>query len=382
MKKFLSCILACLFLFTGLCTPVLAATTTATAFRLEMTEGTVTVKNATGREITVRDGGRLYNGYEVSTEAGYAWLSLDNDKILKLDYNTKITLKKSGNDLEIMIESGNVFFDVQKPLESNETLTIRTSNMNTGVRGTIGVASANYVKSTDTNKQIQNSSIILFEGSLEVISKGQTDEHPNTVSYITAGEKIIVSQEDAGTAGVETETTIISAKAEEGLEENPFVAIEVAKDDTLRERIEIAQEESDLTEVLEIAETLLAQKEEETITAMEEVDTQVSETVEEIISTEETSDDTTVIVSSSDDDDDDDDTVETKTVTLTYYYDAGLYIFYTSEQTVGDVVALPSLIPVDVDTLSGGCWTYDDVAVTDETVVVDADMSLYWVAID
>ena len=81
MKRILAVILtACLLLS---CVPFAMAapaktSATAKALRLEATEGTVQMKNAAGRNLKLKGGTRLYNGYTLATQkASYAYVSLD-----------------------------------------------------------------------------------------------------------------------------------------------------------------------------------------------------------------------------------------------------------------------------------------------------------------
>lgn len=57
-----------------------------------------------------------------------------------------------------MIKSGKVFFNVSKPLESNETLNVRSSTMVAGVRGTSGYATV----------QEEETKMYLLEGNLDM----------------------------------------------------------------------------------------------------------------------------------------------------------------------------------------------------------------------
>ena len=111
----------------------------ATTLRLAKATGSVTVKNAAGKSQSVKTDMRLYNGYTVATgKSSEAYISLDGTKAVKLDASSKGSVKKSGNKLEVCLDSGNLFFDVTAPLAANESLNIRTSTMVTGIRGSYG----------------------------------------------------------------------------------------------------------------------------------------------------------------------------------------------------------------------------------------------------
>ena len=158
MRKLIS-ILLCLAMILGSAASVFADTSqgTATTLRLEKTEGKVAITKAGGKSVTVKEGTRLYDGYEIKTDKkSAAYVSLDSAKAVMLDASTDVTIKKSGKKLEIMLKAGTVLLNVEDKLSGNEELNIRTTNSVTGIRGTIVQASF--------NPKTQNSEIYLFEG--------------------------------------------------------------------------------------------------------------------------------------------------------------------------------------------------------------------------
>ncbi len=119
--------------------PAVAMAETAATVRMAKTEGTVKVSNNSGRELSLIQNMSLYNGYEVVTDqASYAWISLDSTKLTKLDAISDLELRKKGRQIELLLNSGNLYFNVTEPLEEEETLNIRTSSMVMGIRGTAG----------------------------------------------------------------------------------------------------------------------------------------------------------------------------------------------------------------------------------------------------
>ena len=138
LRKGLALVLV-LILALGTALPIMAEDNTAKAVRLEKTEGEVSVLSAAGKAQDARSGLRLYSGYHVITEAkSYAWLSLDTDRVAKADENTDLEIRRTRRKLEVLAASGNVYFNVNRPLEKDETLNIRTSTIAMGVRGTTG----------------------------------------------------------------------------------------------------------------------------------------------------------------------------------------------------------------------------------------------------
>lgn len=139
-RRVLPLILAALMLCLATA-PAAAAAESATAATMQLmkTEGTVNVTSSSGRSLTKRDNMRLYNGYHVETKAkSYAWINLDNSKLIKLDAVSEAEVRKSGKALELLLSSGSFFFNVTSPLKEEETLNIRTATMVVGIRGTSG----------------------------------------------------------------------------------------------------------------------------------------------------------------------------------------------------------------------------------------------------
>ena len=137
-SRILSLFLALLMLF-PITSHASAASATAATMRLSQYTGTVNVTNASGRPLTKWNNMQLYNGYYVETKAkSYAWINLDNTKLVKLDASSKVQIRKSGSKLELLLQSGHIYFNVTSPLTSGETLNVRTSTTVTGIRGTCG----------------------------------------------------------------------------------------------------------------------------------------------------------------------------------------------------------------------------------------------------
>ena len=121
-----------------LLTPAMAADKAKT-IRLIRTEGTVTVTNSSGENLDIWEDMRLYSGDHVTTAAeSYAYLMLDEAKAAKMDASTDVEVRSRGRKLELLLNSGNIYFGVSVPLEEDENLNIRTSSIAMGIRGTAG----------------------------------------------------------------------------------------------------------------------------------------------------------------------------------------------------------------------------------------------------
>jgi len=271
MKKLTALLMALVLLF-SLTAPALAASAQATSFQLEKTEGTVSVKSGSGKNMPQKTGMHLYNGYSVATEKkSYAYISLDRSKVIKLDASSQTQVEASGKKLELNVTEGSMFFDVSEPLTSKESLTIRTSTMVTGIRGTCGWVSVIDRYTTRISLlegQLAITSIDPLTGLTRttVIAGGQTATivFRGMGSDVTIGGETGGSTAGSGTVGGSTtggipENQIIQDLIEvgtirdehiiltgtgltvESLQEEDvpgFVAVEVEKDPALQERIE------------------------------------------------------------------------------------------------------------------------------------------------
>ena len=142
VKRILCVLMACVLMLAP-ATPVSAATARATTMKLEKKVGAVTLKTQSGTSLRITDGMRLYNGNSLATEKySYAYISLDSSKAVKLDQSSSATLRQNGRSLELLVKSGKLFFNVDKPLGQDESMNVRTSTMVTGIRGTCGVVEA------------------------------------------------------------------------------------------------------------------------------------------------------------------------------------------------------------------------------------------------
>lgn len=222
--RIISAALACLLVLMG-CEPAFAATARATTMKLEKTTGTVTLKTQNGTARKITDGMRLYNGNTLQTGAdSYAYVSLDSSKAVKMDENSQATLRQNGKDLELLVKSGKLFFDVSVPLTSRENMNIRTSTMVTGIRGTCGVVE--YVSPTVAKLYLLEGKVALNDGEKTVMVYG---------GQVATVELKSESQIPGTPTDTEKKIVTVETLTEE---EIPVVAIvEVASDPDLQKKI-------------------------------------------------------------------------------------------------------------------------------------------------
>lgn len=106
------------------------------------------VKKANGREFKAIKGMGLAQGNEVITgKDSKIYIEADEDKVIRLDENTIVEISKaSAKSLNLKLHSGNLFFNVDKPLGSDENMTFEAAHTSMSIRGTSGVFSFNPLK--------------------------------------------------------------------------------------------------------------------------------------------------------------------------------------------------------------------------------------------
>ncbi len=110
----------------------------ATTMRILRIEGEVTLEDD-GKPKSITDNIRLNSGNALSTAVrSLVSIGLDDVKIVTLDQRSRAIFNQAGRQLDLELTDGSLFFEVQKPLEDDETMDIRTSTMIVGIRGTSG----------------------------------------------------------------------------------------------------------------------------------------------------------------------------------------------------------------------------------------------------
>lgn len=155
----------------------------ATTMKLIKTDGEVGVENEKGKSVDLIENLGLYNGYNIDTQTkSFAWIDLDDTKLTKMDEKSDVDITKDGKKLELVVNSGGLFFNVTKPLEDDESMDIRTSTTICGIRGTCG-----WVESHGGTFRIG-----LLDGKVE--SSVMADGKEETVK-INAKELLIVKKD-------------------------------------------------------------------------------------------------------------------------------------------------------------------------------------------
>ncbi len=111
----------------------------ATTIALTKVEGELELIDRRGKDVLPKENLHLFDGSIMAThEQSYAWMNLDSKRLVKLDQESQMEIQKKRKKLEIVMQYGSLFFNIEKPLEKDESLDIRTSSMMVGIRGTCG----------------------------------------------------------------------------------------------------------------------------------------------------------------------------------------------------------------------------------------------------
>ncbi len=255
---------------------------------LEQLEGITSIYNAENTLIELRESSKLFDVYEVYTEEGYVWIALDDNGVLKMDMDTQIEITKTGDDLEILLVDGEIFFNISESFAENESLSISTSTMTTGIRGTSGIISTRTL--TDSSIEF---SIKLLEGHVELTYLVDNATDTYLAEQLEAGQKFSLnSPVDSD------EDILISTLTDiEASDVNGFVAVEIRDDEAIQEKIlsggSIIDEDM-LTEIIGNAEEKLEEDQ-----VLREYLKAVNSVEEEELISEEPTDDTTTDSTSS-----------------------------------------------------------------------------------
>lgn len=213
--------------------------------RLSSREGTVNVSGKGGKAVASFDNMRLQSGYNLETEAAsYAGLALDDVKAVKMDELSKGEIRKKGKQLELLLSEGSLLCDVTAPLKGEESLSIRTSTMITGIRGTVV-----YAEVVDSN----TSRVCVLEGQVLVRPVNPVEGDRNG-QYIEKGRQALIIGPDRMERKGEIQTLPLTEA-----DIAPYVLWEIHENEELARRLREAGWDVDW--MIENAERLLREEE-------------------------------------------------------------------------------------------------------------------------
>ena len=189
----------------------------AKTLRLTRADGTVTLEDGTGTPKTVTGTASFESGQTLTTGTrSLAAVSIDSDKKVTIQENSRVTFAKTRTTVEIGLLEGGLFFEVNKPLASDETFSIRTPNIVIGVRGTSG-----YVYTDEEGHPC----LVVTAGHVKVTGINPVTNETKDIE-VNAGQKLTVLFYNDRT--IDSIEFVIESITEEGL---PMFALERIGDD-------------------------------------------------------------------------------------------------------------------------------------------------------
>lgn len=181
-KKIILIIVAAVILLLGIILFFLwRSKITATTMRILRIEGTVTLEDD-GKEKTITNNLRLNSGNALTTALkSLVSIGLDDTKIVTLDEMSRAEFNQSGRKIELNLTAGSLFFEVQKPLDNDESFDISTSTMVVGIRGTSGWVSVDG----------EHESLIITDGVVHVIGTNPVTGEVKEID-VKAGQRVNV----------------------------------------------------------------------------------------------------------------------------------------------------------------------------------------------
>lgn len=181
-KKIILIIVAAVILLLGIILFFLwCSKITATTMRILRIEGTVTLEDD-GKEKTITNNLRLNSGNALTTALkSLVSIGLDDTKIVTLDEKSRAEFNQSGRKIELNLTAGSLFFEVQKPLDNDESFDISTSTMVVGIRGTSGWVSVDG----------EHESLIITDGVVHVIGTNPVTGEVKEID-VKAGQRVNV----------------------------------------------------------------------------------------------------------------------------------------------------------------------------------------------
>lgn len=153
-----------------------------------------------GKEVKAAAGMPLGQGTKIRTgPLTSVYVTADEDKTIRLDSNTQVEITKAtSKSLKITLKSGEIFFNVDKPLKAGEEMTFDAAQTSMSIRGTSGVLKSDG----DTV------SLYLLEGKVEWNCGKQR------VTVVGGQTAIVRAILDASPAEVKTAQTSVATRGE------------------------------------------------------------------------------------------------------------------------------------------------------------------------
>lgn len=191
---------------------------TAIVMRLMESKGQVVLTDEKGADKTMMENMNLYSGYHIKTGSdSKAQISLDDTRLATLSENSLLGFEKEKKALKLILEEGDLFFNVTEKLEEDESCEVETSTMIVGIRG--------------TSVYITDEKVVLTNGTISIKIKDPESKIKKTVT-LEGGQqlKIVPSTDEVG-----KNTYLVEQASVEELPE--FVKEAILNDTNLAEKV-------------------------------------------------------------------------------------------------------------------------------------------------
>ena len=217
-KRLMSLGLASVLVFSSLGLSACGNKMTAIVMRLMKSEGQVVLTDEKDAEKSIMEDMNLYSGYHLKTgSASEAQVSLDDTRLATLSENSLLGFEKEKKALKLILEKGELFFNVTEKLEDDESCEVETSTMIVGIRG--------------TSLYVNGDTVILTNGKITIEIKDPESKIKKTVT-LEGGQQltIVPSTEESG-----KNTYVVEDASVENLPD--FAKEAILNDSTLAEKV-------------------------------------------------------------------------------------------------------------------------------------------------
>lgn len=203
IKRLISIVL-CTAMTLLLAAPALAASTETRSISVFSVEGNNASVNRGGKTtVKAKSGMKLGEGYNVCTGNDTTlYFQVDDDKAIKMDSSSSVTISRaSDKKLTITVNSGELFFDVKKPVASGTDVSFRAGGTTMGIRGTAGyiavkpsnVSSSNTAEKGLIGKLGIGQQMVVTFGLFEGVVNITLDKNPDNPYTLTAGNSAVAT---------------------------------------------------------------------------------------------------------------------------------------------------------------------------------------------
>ena len=128
--KPISIIAAAILIMVAIPVTFYAAEAIGSRIEIEKIDGTAYIVKSSGKKTEARAGVKLSAKESLQTAMGsYAFLGIDDDKVINVDELSQINIVKKNNKLSVNIEEGSIMFEVKNKIPETCEMDLNASTM-------------------------------------------------------------------------------------------------------------------------------------------------------------------------------------------------------------------------------------------------------------